>query len=110
MIFIGLAALNLFLFNDLFDKIEIVHSDIIDAIQDATPLMLPVQTPPPVACPACPACSVENAEKWRNLLAMKNFIPQGQYRMLKTFVSIIKNISQSSIRCQSLVHLFGDRM
>lgn len=80
-IFIALAALHLFMFHDLFGKIHTLRSDIIEAIKDATPLTLPVQmvqTPPPVTCPACPACSVEDAEKWRNLLWMKNVVPQGQ--------------------------------
>jgi hypothetical protein len=84
LISIALAALHLFLFNGLFDKIHTLRSDIIEAINDATPLMLPVQmtapvqTPSPVTCPACPACPVEDAEKWRNLLWMKNVIPPGR--------------------------------
>jgi len=83
-IFIALAALHLFMFHDLFGKIHTLRSDIIEAIKDATPLSAavqmtaPVKTPPPVTCPACPACSVEDAEKWRNLLRMKNVVPQGR--------------------------------
>jgi hypothetical protein len=76
VVFIGLAALHLFLFNDLFEKIHSLRVDIIIAIKEQQPIPMaaPAQVAPAqVTLPK----SVEDAEKWKNLVSMTSVVPRG---------------------------------
>jgi hypothetical protein len=86
VVFIGLAALHLFLFNDLFEKIHSLRGDIIMAIKEQQPIPMaaPAQVAPAQVAPAqvAPAQvtlpkSVEDAEKWKNLVSMTSVVPRG---------------------------------
>jgi len=78
VVFIGLAVLHLFLFNDLFEKIHSLRLDVIMAIKEQEQLahvMAPTQekTPAQVTSPKL----VEDAEKWKNLVSMTSVVPRG---------------------------------
>jgi hypothetical protein len=84
VVFIGLAVLHLFLFNDLFEKIHSLRSDIIIAIREQA--LLPIVESAHVASPTQVASKVqtmspkllEDAEKWNSLVSMTSMIPQGR--------------------------------
>jgi hypothetical protein len=84
VVFIGLAALHLFLFNDLFEKIHSLRFDVIMAIKEQA--LLPMAESAQVASPTHVASKVqtmspkllEDAEKWNSLVSMTSVIPQGK--------------------------------
>jgi hypothetical protein len=71
VVFIGLAVLHLFLFNELFEKIHSLRSDMLMAIKEQEPI--PMAAPVQVTSPKL----VEDAEKWKNLVSMTSVVPRG---------------------------------